>query len=168
MAARLTDQFTKLFTSLVNAIVNWTKAGAGLPITVINTVPVLPAATTNLTITMPVDSWVCGVYPSVVNAPAPPGVAIQVTDAWCSRIDIAGFQIWSMQGLIGPVFGDAASVSSTLPQTNQATHGYARPFLVRQGDTITVSFTSLQLAAGLTYRGTVFIDAYRADTLTTA
>jgi hypothetical protein len=166
MAARLTDQFTKLFTSLVNAIVNWTKAGAGLPITVINTVPVLPAATTNLTITMPVDSWVCGVYPTVLNVAAVPST--QVSDGWCSRIDIAGFQIWSMQGLIGPVFGESTSASSTLPLTNQAAHGYARPFLVRQGDTITVSFTSLQPAAGITYRGTVFIDAYRADHLTTA
>ena len=154
MAGRLTDQFTALFQSLVNAIVNWTKAGAGLPITVINTIPIAVAATTNLTITMPVDSWVCGIYPSVVSPGVPPATALQVTDAWCSRIDIAGFNIWTMQGLIGPIFGD------------QGTHGYARPFLVRQGDTITVSFTSLNAAT--VYRGTVFIDAYRADTLTTA
>jgi|TARA_R110000751_G_scaffold44863_3_gene102302 hypothetical protein len=164
MAERMTDKFNRLFSSLVNAVVNWTKAGAGLPITVINTVPVLPAATTNLTITMPVDSWVCGVYPTVLNVAA--ATAAQVTDGWCSRIDIAGFQIWSMQGLIGPVFGETTSTSSTLPLTNQAMHGYARPFLVRQGDTITVSFTSL--SAANTYRGTVFIDAYRADSLTTA
>ena len=166
MAGRLTDQFTALFQSLVNAIVNWTKAGAGLPITVINTIPIAVAATTNLTITMPVDSWVCGIYPSVVSPGVPPATALQVTDAWCSRIDIAGFNIWTMQGLIGPIFGDVSSASSTLPVTNQGTHGYARPFLVRQGDTITVSFTSLNAAT--VYRGTVFIDAYRADTLTTA
>lgn len=166
MAERMTDKFNRLFQALVNAVVNWTKAGAGLPITVINTIPVVPAATTPLTITMPVDSWVCGVYPTVVNTAAIPST--QVTDAWCARIDIAGFQIWSMQGAIGPVFGESFSVNSTLPLTNQANHGYARPFLVRQGDTITVSFTNLQAAGGATYRGTVFIDAYRADNLTTA
>ena len=133
----------------------------------INTIPVVAAGTTNLTITMPVDSWVCGIYPTVVNPAAVLG-ATQVNDGWCSRIDIAGFNIWTMQGLIGPLFGAATSTDATLPVTSQGSHGYARPFLVRQGDTITVSFTSLQPVGGLVYRGTVFIDAYRADTLTTA
>jgi hypothetical protein len=167
MAGRLTDHFTALFQSLVDAIVNWTKAGAGLPITVINTIPVAVAATTNLTITMPVDSWICGIYPTVLDPTVVTG-ATQVNDAWCSRIDIAGFNIWSMQGLIAPLFGAATSNGATLPSTSQGVHGYARPFLVRQGDTITVAFTSLQPAAGIVYRGTVFIDAYRADHLTTA
>jgi hypothetical protein len=165
MAERMTDKFNRLFTSLTNALVNWTKAGAGLPITVINTVPVLPAATSTLTITMPVDSWVCGIYPTVLNVAA---AAAEVSDAWCDRIDIAGFQIWTMQGALSPVYGAAGSSTGTLPLTNQAIHGYARPFLVRQGDTITVSFTSQVAAGGATYRGTVFIDAYRADHLTTA
>ena len=166
MAERMTDKFNRLFSGMVNSIINWTKGGAGLPITVINTVPVLPAATSTLTITMPVDSWVCGIYPTVLNVAAVPST--QVNDAWCDRIDIAGFQIWSMQGAIAPVYGESGSSTSTLPLTNQAIHGYARPFLVRQGDTITVSFTSLVAAGGATYRGTVFIAAYPDDSLTTA
>tara|TARA_R110002110_G_scaffold203316_1_gene414428 strand:+ start:206 stop:676 length:471 start_codon:yes stop_codon:yes gene_type:complete len=156
MAERMTDKFTKLFTMLTNAIVNFTKAGAGLPITVINTTPVQPLAASVLTITMPTDAWVCGIYPTVTTV-----LGAQVQDVWCDRIDIAGFNIWDMQGAVAPVFG----VGQTLPLWSQGFHGYARPFLVRQGDVITVTFTSLNAAAT---RGTVAIDSYRADHLTTA
>jgi hypothetical protein len=157
MAERMTDAFNRLFSSLVNSIVNYTKAGCGLPITVINTTPIAATATTVLTITMPTDAWVSGIYPTCATA-----AGAQLQDVWVDRIDIAGFQIWDMQGALGPIYGEAVTSSAMLPATPQARHGYARPFLVRQGDTISVSFSSLNAAV---QRGTVFIDAYRADAL---
>jgi hypothetical protein len=154
MAERLTDKFNKLFSILVTGIANFTKAGAGLPISTVNTIAVAPTSSTTLTITMATDAWIAGIYPTVLTT-----AGAQVQDAWVDRIDITGFRIWDMQGALGPIYGPSPTV---LPKTGQQFSGYARPFPVRQGDVISVTFTSLNAAA---LRGTVFVDAYRADDL---
>ena len=151
----MTDKFNRLFSTLVGAVSRYAKLGSGLPITVVNTVAVAATSSTQLTITMPTDAWVSGIYPTVLTTA---GVAVQ--DAWCDSIDIAGFRIYDMQGALGPIFNPAAV--NSIPQTAQTFHGYPHQFRVRQGDTITITFTSLNAAI---LRGTAYIDAYRVDHL---
>ena len=153
MAERLTEKFNRNFEVITESIANFTHVREGLPICVVNAVPVAATSSTTMTITMPTDCWIDGIYPTVFTTA---GVAVQ--DAWVDRIDIAGFRIWEMQGSVGPIF--AGLTQNSLPQTAQAFHGYARPFKVRQGDVITTTFTSLNAAV---LRGTVFVDAYRVD-----
>ena len=156
MAQRITDLMTQLVSMIATAFRRWSNADYGLPITMTNAIAVPQSATVQLSVTVPVDCFVRGIYP-VVCAPAAPQTVDD--EMFVAGITIAGFSLWDCQAVIAPVL---SSANPNQPLSANQISGYPGGFKLRQGDVVTVSFTNGPTAAG---RGSVFIDAYRCDSL---
>ena len=154
---RLTDFFAQLANSFYTAFVRWARTNYGLPITLTNAIACPVAATTNLSVTVPVDCYVRNVVPVIVN---PAALAAPDLNGFVSSVTIAGFTLYQHQGVVTPLF------SSTNPNTAESSldfTGYPRGIELRQGDVITIAFTNNNAAVVL--QGSVMIDAFRKDDL---
>lgn len=156
MAQRISDIMTQLVSMLTAAFRKWSNVDYGLPITMTNAIAVPQSTTTQLSVTVPVDCFVRGIYP-VICAPGAPGTVDD--EMFVAGVTIAGFTLLDCQATIAPVF---SSTNPNQPLNANQISGYPGGFKLRQGDVITVSFTNGPTAAG---RGSVYVDAYRCDSL---
>jgi hypothetical protein len=154
---RVTDFVAQMCATLVAAFKRWSRVEYGLPITITNAIACPVSATTQLSVTVPVDCWVRGVYPEILD---PAAIAAMQNDMFVSSVTIAGFTLFDCQATIQPIF---ASVYPNTPQTSLNKTGYPNGFKLRQGDVITISFVN-QDAANVG-RGSVLVDAFRCDQL---
>jgi hypothetical protein len=157
MGTRITDFITQLCATMVAAFRKWSRVEYGLPITITNSIACPVSSTTQLSVTVPVDCWVRGVYPEIVDPAAP---ATMQNDMFVSSVTIAGFTLLDCQATIQPIF---ASVYPNTPQTPLNKLGFPNGFKLRQGDVITISYVNQDAANP--GRGSVFVDAYRCDQL---
>ena len=157
MATRITDIITQLYATMVAAFKKGSRVEYGLPITITNAITCPVSSTTQLSVTVPVDCWVRGIYPEIVD---PAAIATMQNDMFVSSITIAGFTLFDCQATIMPIF---AAVYPNSPQTALNKLGYPNGFKLRQGDVITISFVNQD--AGNAGRGSVLVDAYRCDQL---
>ena len=159
MVQRITDKVTDAITKAAQALSVYTRATQGLPITMVSAVAVPINQTQSVTITATVDCWVNAVSTNqVVTATAALSFTSLVT-----RIQIAGFTIFENQNTaVTPLMFDVTGGRAGY-ETPRNYHGVSTPFVMRQGDVMTVSF---QNGAAAAITGTVEVDAYRCTHLT--
>ena len=157
---RLTDFVAQLAATFLSAFKRWSLVDFNLPITLTNAIVCPTGATTNLSVTVPVDCWIRNVVPVIAN---PAALAAPDPLGFVSSITISGFTLYQHQGVVVPFF------SSTVPNSAKSSldfTGYPNGFEMRQGDVITVSFVNNNPAAApVVLTGSVLVDAYRRETL---
>ena len=120
--------------------------------------PVAANTTATVTITATVDCWVNAIQTTMQIA----ANANFSFNSLVSRITIAGFTIYENQNTATtPLFFDSVGgkAGSEGPQTY---HGFSTPFVMRQGDVLSVEFQTGATAI----TGSVMVDAYRCTHLT--
>ena len=158
MAQRLTDTFTNAISKIASAIGSYTRADQGLPITMVSAATVAANTTQTVTITATVDCWVNGITTSTLIA----ANANQSFNSLVSRIQIAGFVIYENQNTtITPLFFDSVGGKTGYDPPSYF-HGFSSPFVMRQGDVLSVEFQTGATAV----TGSVMVDAYRCSKMT--
>ncbi len=159
MAQRITDKVTDAISKAANALSVYTRANQGLPITMVKAIGVAQNTTSSVTINATVDCWINGITTNnVVTATGALSPTSLVT-----RIQIAGFVIYENQDTaVTPILWDTTGGHGGY-QSAQNYHGFSTPFVMRQGDVLTVEFQNGAVAA---ITGSVRVDAYRCTHLT--
>lgn len=133
MVQRLTDKFTEAFQHLANAVAVYTRSNQGLPMIMAKADNIPAASTQTLTITATTDVWINGIQTNVTDA-----AFALVADARVTRIQVAGFLLYDDQGANEPFFYDTTGGRAGY-DTAENFKGFASPFLIRQGDIISVT-----------------------------
>lgn len=155
MAQRITDKLTDAIATAAKSLSVYTRANQGLPITMVSAATVAANTTQSVVITATVDCWVNAIHTTMQVA----ANANFSFNSLVSRITIAGFTIYENQNTaITPLFFDSVGgkAGSEGPQTY---HGFSTPFIMRQGDVMTVEFQTGATAV----TGSVKVDAYRCN-----
>jgi hypothetical protein len=157
MVQRITDAITQAITSAAKSLSVYTRSEQGLPITMVNAVAVAANTTQSVTINATVDCWINSIQTTTLVA----ATAAQSFNSLVSRITIAGFSIYENQNTaITPLFFDAVGGQAG-HQGPQSFHGFPTPFIMRQGDVMTIEF----ITGATAVTGSVKVDAYRCSSL---
>jgi hypothetical protein len=156
MVQRITDAITQAITSAAKSLRVYTRSDQGLPITMVRAVAVAANVTQSVTISATVDCWVNSIQTSTLVA----ATGAHSFNSLVSRISIAGFSIYENQNTaVTPLFFDIFGQSGFM--TPQDFHGFSTPFIMRQGDVLTVEF----ITGATAVTGSVKVDAYRCSSL---
>lgn len=158
MAERLTDKVTSAISSMAAALRTYTRASQGLPMTMAKGVLVAVNTTQTLTLTASTDVWVNGIFAKITTAAA----GALMIDAKVTRIEISGFLIYDNQDNAQNFFMFDSTGGYAGEQTPMSYKGLANPFVLRQGDVISVTFQNGPTAPA---QANVLIDAYRCNRL---
>lgn len=157
MAKRLTDSVTDAIDSIAKAIRTYTRASQGLPMTMVRALAVPVNTTQSVTITAATDVWVNGVFTNITTA-----AGLYLFDAQVTRMEISGFLIYENQSTgVTAWFKDAVGGKAGYDHPLNY-KGFANPFVLRQGDILTVTFQNGPTAAA---QCSVLVDAYRCTRL---
>ena len=158
MVQRITDAITQAITSAAKSLSVYTRSEQGLPITMVNAVAVAANTTQSVTINATVDCWVNSIQTTTLVA----ATAAQSFNSLVSRISIAGFSIYENQNTaITPLFFDSVGGKTGYDPPSYF-HGFSSPFVMRQGDVLSVEFQTGATAV----TGSVLVDAYRCSKMT--
>ena len=155
MATRITDAITKAIAQTAHAISVYTRASQGLPLTMVQAIQVAASSTQSLTMTATTDIWVNGISTNLTTV-----AMVLVDDARITRMEIAGFLIYEDQGTDEPLFMDTTGGRAGY-NNPQGYHGFPTPFVMRQGDVLTVTCENND--AGAVAVLSVKVDAYRCS-----
>jgi hypothetical protein len=158
MAERLTDKVTGAITSMAAALRTYTRASQGLPMTMAKGVAIAVSTTQTITITAATDVWVNGIYTSITTAAA----GAVMIDAKVTRMEISGFLIYENQDTAQNCHFFDTTGGWAGKGTPMNYRGLANPFVLRQGDVLSVTFQNGP-TAGAT--ASVMVDAYRCNRL---